>query len=130
MGHLGLTPQSIHKFGTYAVRAKEEDEAERLVNDAVALENAGCFALVLEKIPAMLGKKVAGTLKIPVIGIGAGRYVDGQVLVMHDMLGLTNEFSPRFLRRYANMHDICLDAFRHYIDDVKSCSFPDDSEQY
>lgn len=130
MGHLGLTPQSIHKFGTYAVRAKEEDEAERLLQDAVALENAGCFALVLEKIPAMLGKKVADTLKIPVIGIGAGRYVDGQVLVMHDMLGLTTKFSPRFLRRYADLHDISLNAFRQYIEDVKSCSFPNDEEQY
>ena len=130
MGHLGLTPQSIHKFGTYAVRAKEEDEAARLLQDAIALENAGCFALVLEKIPAMLGKKVAETLKIPVIGIGAGRYVDGQVLVMHDMLGLTTKFSPRFLRRYADLHDISLKAFRQYIEDVKSCDFPNDSEQY
>ena len=130
MGHLGLTPQSIHKFGTYAVRAKEDEEAERLLQDAVALENAGCFALVLEKIPAMLGKKVAETLKIPVIGIGAGKYVDGQVLVMHDMLGLTTKFSPRFLRRYADLHDISLKAFRQYIEDVKSCDFPNDSEQY
>ena len=130
MGHLGLTPQSIHKFGTYAVRAKENEEAERLLQDAVALENAGCFALVLEKIPAMLGKKVAETLKIPVIGIGAGKYVDGQVLVMHDMLGLTTKFSPRFLRRYADLHDVSLKAFRQYIEDVKSCDFPNDSEQY
>ena len=130
MGHLGLTPQSIHKFGTYAVRAKEEEEAEKLLQDAVALENAGCFALVLEKIPAMLGKKVAETLKIPVIGIGAGKYVDGQVLVMHDMLGLTTKFSPRFLRRYADLHDISLKAFRQYIEDVKSCDFPNDEEQY
>ena len=130
MGHLGLTPQSIHKFGTYAVRAKEEEEANKLLQDAIALENAGCFALVLEKIPAALGKKVAETLKIPVIGIGAGQYVDGQVLVMHDMLGLTTEFSPRFLRRYANVHDICLDAFQRYIQDVKSCDFPNEKEQY
>ena len=104
--------------------------AERLLQDAVALENAGCFALVLEKIPAMLGKKVAETLKIPVIGIGAGKYVDGQVLVMHDMLGLTTKFSPRFLRRYADLHDVSLKAFRQYIEDVKSCDFPNDNEQY
>ena len=130
MGHLGLTPQSIHKFGTYAVRAKEEAEAAKLLQDAIALEDAGCFALVLEKIPAALGKKVAETLKIPVIGIGAGKYVDGQVLVMHDMLGLTTKFSPRFLRRYADLHDISLKAFRQYIEDVKSCGFPNDSEQY
>ena len=130
MGHLGLTPQSIHKFGTYAVRAKEEAEAAKLLQDAIALEDAGCFALVLEKIPAALGKKVAETLKIPVIGIGAGKYVDGQVLVMHDMLGLTTKFSPRFLRRYADLHDVSLNAFRQYIEDVKSCDFPNDSEQY
>ena len=130
MGHLGLTPQSIHKFGTYAVRAKEEAEAAKLLQDAIALEDAGCFALVLEKIPAALGKKVAETLKIPVIGIGAGKYVDGQVLVMHDMLGLTTKFSPRFLRRYADLHDVSLKAFRQYIEDVKSCGFPNDSEQY
>lgn len=130
MGHLGLTPQSIHKFGTYAVRAREEDEANRLIEDAVALEKAGCFALVLEKIPAMLGKKVARMLKIPVIGIGAGKYVDGQVLVMHDMLGLTNDFSPRFLRRYANMHDEALNAFESYVNDVKNGDFPNESEQY
>ncbi len=128
--HLGLTPQSIHKFGTYAVRAKEEAEAAKLLQDAIALEDAGCFALVLEKIPAALGKKVAETLKIPVIGIGAGKYVDGQVLVMHDMLGLTTKFSPRFLRRYADLHDVSLNAFRQYIEDVKSCDFPNDSEQY
>ena len=126
----GLTPQSIHKFGTYAVRAKEEAEAAKLLQDAIALEDAGCFALVLEKIPAALGKKVAETLKIPVIGIGAGKYVDGQVLVMHDMLGLTTKFSPRFLRRYADLHDVSLNAFRQYIEDVKSCDFPNDSEQY
>ncbi len=130
MGHLGLTPQSIHKFGTYAVRAKDEEEAERLLDDAIALEKAGCFSIVLEKIPALLGKKVAETLKIPVIGIGAGKYVDGQVLVMHDMLGLTTEFSPRFLRRYANLHDEYLKAFRQYVSDVKNKDFPSDQEQY
>lgn len=130
MGHLGLTPQSIHKFGTYSVRAKEEAEAEALVADALALEEAGCFALVLEKIPAALGTLVASKLKIPVIGIGAGSGVDGQVLVMHDMLGLSKEFSPRFLRRYHNLHDEMLKAFRHYIDDVKSRDFPNDKEQY
>lgn len=130
MGHLGLTPQSIHKFGTYAVRAKEEAEANKLIEDALALEKAGCFAIVLEKIPAELGKRVAETLRIPVIGIGAGMHVDGQVLVMHDLLGLTNDFSPRFLRRYANMHDEALGAFRNYVRDVKSCDFPNESEQY
>lgn len=130
MGHLGLTPQSIHKFGTYSVRAKEEAEADALVADALALEEAGCFALVLEKIPAALGTLVASKLKIPVIGIGAGSGVDGQVLVMHDMLGLSKEFSPRFLRRYHNLHDEMLKAFRHYIDDVKSRDFPNDKEQY
>ena len=105
MGHLGLTPQSIHKFGTYAVRAREKAEAEKLIADAHALEDAGCFALVLEKIPALLAKQITEELRIPVIGIGAGRYCDGQVLVMHDMLGLNNKFSPRFLRRYANLYD-------------------------
>lgn len=130
MGHLGLTPQSIHKFGTYAVRAKEKEEAENLLQDAVALENAGCFSLVLEKIPALLGQEVAQTLKIPVIGIGAGGSVDGQVLVMHDMLGLTTQFSPRFLRRYANLYDICLNAFKQYVSDVKSGEFPNEQEQY
>lgn len=130
MGHLGLTPQSIHKFGTYAVRAKEQEEADKLLQDAIALENAGCFALVLEKIPASLGEKVAGTLKIPVIGIGAGGRVDGQVLVMHDMLGLTNQFSPRFLRRYASMYDTCLEAFRQYVTDVRAKEFPNENEQY
>ena len=130
MGHLGLTPQSIHKFGTYAVRAKEEAEAAKLVEDAIALEEAGCFALVLEKIPAELGRKVAEKLTIPVIGIGAGKYVDGQVLVMHDMLGLTNNFSPKFLRRYANLHDECLNAFTQYVNDVKTQDFPNDKEQY
>ena len=130
MGHLGLTPQSIHKFGTYAVRAREESEANKLVEDAIALEEAGCFALVLEKIPALLAKKVAETLTIPVIGIGAGKYVDGQVLVMHDMLGLNNNFSPRFLRRYANLHQEYLKAFRQYVEDVKTGDFPNDNEQY
>lgn len=130
MGHLGLTPQSIHKFGTYSVRAKEEAEAKKLMEDAIALEDAGCFAVVLEKIPATLGAKVASTLKIPVIGIGAGNGVDGQVLVMHDMLGLTQEFSPRFLRRYHNLHDEMLKAVQNYISDVKSREFPNDQEQY
>lgn len=130
MGHLGLTPQSIHKFGTYSVRAKEEAEAAILVEDALALEQAGCFALVLEKIPAALGATVASKLRIPVIGIGAGNGVDGQVLVMHDMLGLSKEFSPRFLRRYHNLHDEMLSAFRHYIDDVKNRDFPNEREQY
>lgn len=130
MGHLGLTPQSIHKFGTYAVRAREEAEAEKLLQDALALQEAGCFAIVLEKIPAELGKRVAEALDIPIIGIGAGKYVDGQVLVMHDMLGFTTEFSPRFLRRYHNLHEECLKAFRNYISDVKSANFPNDSEQY
>ncbi len=130
MGHLGLTPQSINKFGTYSVRAKEEEEAEKLVSDAIELEKAGCFALVLEKIPAQLAKRVAETLRIPIIGIGAGNYCDGQVLVMHDMLGLNNNFSPRFLRRYANMHQEYLNAFKAYIKDVKDCDFPSDQEQY
>lgn len=130
MGHLGLTPQSIHKFGTYAVRAKEEAEAAQLLEDAIALEQAGCFAIVLEKIPAQLAAKVAHTVKIPVIGIGAGGDCDGQVLVMHDMLGLNNGFSPKFLRRYANLHDEYLNAFRQYIDDVKSGDFPNANEQY
>ncbi|MDD2280401.1 MAG: 3-methyl-2-oxobutanoate hydroxymethyltransferase [Bacteroidales bacterium] len=130
MGHLGLTPQSIHKFGTYSVRAREEAEAEKLMEDAVALEDAGCFALVLEKIPAELGAKVASRLKIPVIGIGAGNGVDGQVLVLHDMLGLTQEFSPRFLRRYHNLHDEMLGAVKNYISDIKSKDFPNEREQY
>lgn len=130
MGHLGLTPQSIHKFGTYNVRAKEEAEANKLIEDAISLEQAGCFALVLEKIPAELGKKVAEILKIPVIGIGAGNGVDGQVLVMHDMLGLTQEFSPRFLRRYHDLHQEMLKAVQNYIKDVKDKDFPNDQEQY
>lgn len=130
MGHLGLTPQSIHKFGTYSVRAKEEEEANKLIADSIALEEAGCFALVLEKIPAALGAKVASILKIPVIGIGAGNGVDGQVLVMHDMLGLNNDFSPRFLRRYKNLHNEYLSAFTSYIEDVRSGDFPNEREQY
>lgn len=130
MGHLGLTPQSIHKFGTYNVRAKEEAEADKLMEDALALQEAGCFALVLEKIPAALGARVAAALTIPVIGIGAGNGVDGQVLVLHDMLGLNNEFSPRFLRRYHNLHDEILGAVQNYIKDVKSQDFPNEREQY
>lgn len=130
MGHLGLTPQSIYKFGTYTVRAKEEAEAEKLLQDAKMLEDCGCFALVLEKIPAKLAKKVAETLSIPVIGIGAGGDVDGQVLVMHDMLGITQEFKPRFLRQYADLQDVMKDAFKRYISDVKAKDFPNESESY
>lgn len=130
MGHLGLTPQSINKFGTYAVRAKGEVEAAKLMEDATALEKAGCFAIVLEKIPATLGKEVAEALEIPLIGIGAGKYVDGQVLVMHDMLGLNMDFSPRFLRRYHNLGEEYLKAFQQYISDVKNQDFPNDQEQY
>ena len=130
MGHLGLTPQSIYKFGTYAVRAKQEAEAEQLVRNAHVLQEAGCFALVLEKIPAQLGKRVAEELKIPVIGIGAGGYVDGQVLVMHDMLGITKDFSPRFLRRYLDLYSEIKDATSRYIGDVKSKDFPNEQEQY
>lgn len=130
MGHLGLTPQSIHKYGTYSVRAKEREEAEKLVRDAHLLEDAGCFGLVLEKIPATLGARVASELHIPVIGIGAGGGVDGQVLVAHDMLGITDEFSPRFLRRYAELHGIMSEAFASYIKDVKDSSFPNEKEQY
>ncbi|MBC7124449.1 MAG: 3-methyl-2-oxobutanoate hydroxymethyltransferase [Bacteroidales bacterium] len=130
MGHLGLTPQSIHKFGTYVVRAREEAEAKKLVEDAHLLERTGCFAIVLEKIPAALGKQVASELKIPVIGIGAGSDVDGQVLVTHDMLGINQEFSPRFLRRYHNLYAEMLGAFQAYINDVKSLDFPNEREQY
>jgi 3-methyl-2-oxobutanoate hydroxymethyltransferase len=130
MGHLGLTPQSIYKFGTYAVRAKEEEEAETLLHNAALLQEAGCFSLVLEKIPAALGARVASELKIPVIGIGAGMHVDGQVLVMHDMLGITKNFSPRFLRRYLNLYDEIGDATRRFIKDVKDKDFPNASEQY
>ena len=130
MGHLGLTPQAIHKYGTYTVRAKEKEEADKLVRDAHLLEDAGCFGVVLEKIPAELGARVASELRMPVIGIGAGGGVDGQVLVVHDMLGINNEFSPRFLRRYANLHEIMTGAFRQYIDDVKNGDFPNQTEQY
>ncbi|RZJ65853.1 MAG: 3-methyl-2-oxobutanoate hydroxymethyltransferase [Flavobacterium sp.] len=130
MGHLGLTPQSIYKFGTYTVRAKEEAEAEQLVEDAKMLEKIGCFAVVLEKIPAALAKKVAESISIPVIGIGAGGGVDGQVLVIHDMLGMNNEFSPRFLRRYANLWDIMTGALAQYHEDVKAGDFPNEKEQY
>ena len=130
MGHLGLTPQSIYKFGTYTVRAKEEEEALRLLEDAKILEESGCFALVLEKIPAKLASEVAKSISIPVIGIGAGGGVDGQVLVTHDMLGMTHEFSPRFLRRYLNLYESMSGAFQQYIKDVKSKDFPNESEQY
>ncbi|MCL7762034.1 3-methyl-2-oxobutanoate hydroxymethyltransferase [Polaribacter sp. Z014] len=130
MGHLGLTPQSIYKFGTYTVRAKEEEEAEQLMEDALMLERLGCFAVVLEKVPAKLAKEVAEAISIPVIGIGAGNGVDGQVLVTHDMLGMTHEFHPRFLRRYLDMHTEMTGAFKNYIDDVKSGDFPSDKEQY
>lgn len=130
MGHLGLTPQSIYKFGSYTVRAKEEAEAEKLLEDAQFLEKAGCFALVLEKIPSALAKKVAEKLTIPVIGIGAGNGVDGQVLVTHDLLGMTHMFNPRFLRRYLNLNELMTDAIEQYIEDVKSKDFPNESEQY
>jgi len=130
MGHLGLTPQSIYKFGTYTVRAKEEEEARKLKEDAKLLEQLGCFALVLEKVPAKLAQEVAESLTIPVIGIGAGSGVDGQVLVMHDMLGMTHEFNPRFLRRYLDLHTEMTKAFEQYIDDVKSVDFPNEKEQY
>jgi 3-methyl-2-oxobutanoate hydroxymethyltransferase len=130
MGHLGLTPQSIYKFGTYVVRAKEEQEAQRLIEDAHLLEESGCFSIVLEKIPAQLAAKVSDELRIPLIGIGAGNGVDGQVLVLHDMLGINNEFRPRFLRKYANLYETVLDATRHYINDVKNLDFPNDREQY
>lgn len=130
MGHLGLIPQSIYKFGTYAVRAKEEVEAEKLKKDAVLLQEVGCFAIVLEKIPADLAKEVSASLTIPVIGIGAGGDCDGQVLVMHDMLGINTEFKPRFLRQYLNIHEQATRAVQHYISDVKSGDFPNDNEQY
>jgi 3-methyl-2-oxobutanoate hydroxymethyltransferase len=130
MGHLGLTPQSIYKFGTYTVRAKEEAEAEQLIEDAKLLEKLGCFALVLEKIPAALAEKVAKTISIPVIGIGAGGGVDGQVLVIHDMLGMNNEFSPRFLRRYLDLYEQMTKAIGNYVTDVKSQDFPNKNEQY
>lgn len=130
MGHLGLTPQSIYKFGTYTVRAKEEEEAEKLLKDAKLLEELGCFALVLEKVPAKLAQKIAESLTIPVIGIGAGGGVDGQVLVTHDMLGMTHEFNPRFLRRYLDLYAEMTTAFQRYIADVKSKDFPNENEQY
>lgn len=130
MGHLGLTPQSIYKFGTYTVRAKEEDEAETLKEDALMLEKAGCFAIVIEKIPAKLAEEVAKSISIPVIGIGAGGGVDGQVLVTHDMIGMTHEFSPRFLRRYLDLYLDMSNAFSQYITDVKSSDFPNEEEQY
>lgn len=130
MGHLGLTPQSIYKFGTYTVRAKEEEEAEKLKEDALLLEKLGCFALVLEKVPAKLAQEIAESISIPVIGIGAGNGVDGQVLVTHDMLGMTHEFNPRFLRRYMDLYTEMTTAFECYIADVKSSDFPNDEEQY
>ena len=130
MGHLGLTPQSIHKFGTYTVRAREEAETEKLVRDARLLEEAGCFAVVLEKIPAVLAERVSKELSIPTIGIGAGGGTDGQVLVIHDMLGINKGFSPRFLRRYADLHTVMTDAVGRYVADVKSQDFPNEQEQY
>jgi len=130
MGHLGLTPQSIYKFGTYTVRAKEEAEAEKLKNDARLLEEAGCFGIVLEKIPALLAKEVSESLTIPTIGIGAGKFCDGQVLVMHDMLGINTEFKPRFLRQYLNLHEQITGAVQQYISDVKQNDFPNENEQY
>jgi len=130
MGHLGLTPQAIHKFGTYVVRAQEEEEARRLMEDAKLLEKTGCFAVVLEKIPARLAEEVTNSIKIPVIGIGAGPRTDGQVLVLHDMLGITQEFSPRFLRRYHNLHDEIKGAVQNYINDVRTLQFPNEKEQY
>ena len=130
MGHLGLTPQSIHKFGTYNVRAKEEAEAEKLVRDAHLLSEAGCFGIVLEKIPAALAARVTGEIPTPTIGIGAGGACDGQVLVIHDMLGINKGFSPRFLRRYADLHELMTGAVQQYIKDVKECDFPSEKEQY
>ncbi len=130
MGHLGLTPQSIYKFGTYTVRAKEQAEAEKLKKDALLLQEAGCFAIVLEKIPATLAREVSGSLHIPTIGIGAGMFCDGQVLVMHDMLGINTEFKPRFLRQYLNLHEQIMGAMHQYISDIKTGSFPSEKEQY
>ena len=130
MGHLGLTPQSIYKFGTYTVRAKEDEEAKQLMDDALLLEKLGCFGLVLEKIPAELTKKVSESLTIPTIGIGGGKYADGQVLVVHDLLGMTHEFNPRFLRRYMNLYEEMGNAISNYVSDVKSQDFPNDEEQY
>jgi 3-methyl-2-oxobutanoate hydroxymethyltransferase len=130
MGHLGLTPQSINKFGTYTVRATNPKEAEKTLNDARILEQHGCFAIVLEKIPADFGKLVTETVSIPTIGIGAGMHTNGQVLVFHDMMGYTQQFSPRFLRRYHNLSEEIINAVSHYIDDVKKCNFPSKKEQY
>ena len=130
MGHLGLTPQSINKFGSYSVRATAEAEAEKLIRDAHLLEEAGCFGLVLEKIPAKLAGRIASELRIPVIGIGAGAEVDGQVLVLHDMLGITQEFTPRFLRRYLNLGEEITNAIGKYVKDVKNMDFPNENEQY
>jgi len=130
MGHLGLTPQSIYKFGTYSVRAEEEKEAKQLLSDAKALEDAGCFATVLEKIPSKLAKKVSKLSSIPLIGIGAGNQVDGQVLVLHDLLGLTHEFNPRFLRRYLDLNKTVENAVSNYINDVKNLDFPNENEMY
>lgn len=130
MGHLGLTPQSIYKFGTYTVRAKEKIEAEKLLDDAKLLEKVGCFAIVLEKVPAKLAKRVSDELSIPIIGIGAGKDVDGQVLVLHDMIGMTHEFNPRFLRRYLNLYQDITKAVQDYIQDVKTIKFPDKTEEY
>jgi len=130
MGHLGLTPQSIYKFGTYTVRAKEEQEAQKLREDAIKLQELGCFGIVLEKIPAQLAKEVTESVSIPIIGIGAGKYCDGQVLVIHDMLGLNKGFKPRFLRQYADLYTVMNDAIKNYIEDVKSEDFPNEKEQY
>ena len=130
MGHLGLTPQSIYKFGTYTVRAKEDKEANQLIEDAHLLEKIGCFAIVLEKVPSNLAEKVAKEISIPIIGIGAGSHVDGQVLVLHDLVGMTKEFNPRFLRRYMNLHDEMINAISNFSDDIKSGSFPNENEQY
>ena len=130
MGHLGLTPQSIYKFGTYSVRAREEEEAEKLKRDALLLEKEGCFAIVLEKIPALLAREVSESLQIPTIGIGAGKFCDGQVLVMHDLLGINTAFKPRFLRQYLNLNEEITTAVQQYIMDVKSSAFPNEQEQY
>jgi len=130
MGHLGLTPQSIYKFGTYTVRAKEETEAEKLLQDAQMIDEIGCFGMVLEKIPAALTQKVSQSVSIPTIGIGAGPHADGQILVLHDLLGITKEFKPRFLRRYADLHGIMTDAVQNYVKDVKSNDFPNEKESY
>lgn len=130
MGHLGLTPQSIYKFGSFTVRAKEEAEAQKLKEDAIMLEKMGCFAIVLEKVPAKLAEEVAKSVSIPIIGIGAGNGVDGQVLVIHDVLGMTNEFHPRFLRRYANLYDEVTSAVSRYVEDVKNVDFPNKEESY